>query len=68
MPDKYKNLKRKAQKLRSKNKMCLDKKAFETKEDAFQKGQSSYQCKHCGKWHRSGQMTEFIVKIKNKSK
>lgn len=63
MADKYKNLKRKAQKLRVKKKMCLDKEQFETEAEAYQKRQKSYKCKHCGKWHRSGQMTKFIVQV-----
>lgn len=63
MADKYKNLKRKAQKLRAKKKMCLDKKQFETEQYAYHKGQKSYKCKHCNKWHRSGQMTKFIVQL-----
>lgn len=66
MSDKYRSLKRKAQKLRAKKKMCLSKKQFETEKDAFQKGQAIYKCKHCGKWHRSGKMAKFIVEITRK--
>lgn len=60
MPDKYKHLKREIHKLRSKAKMCIDKKAFDNEEDAFQKGQTFYKCKHCGKFHRSGKLQKFI--------
>ena len=48
--------------------MCIDKKQFNSKEESFQKGQRSYLCKHCGKWHRSGQTTKFIVRMINKIK
>lgn len=65
MSDKYKHLKKKIHKQRSKEKMCLNKVAFETQELAYQKGQANYKCKYCGKWHRSGQMTKFIVQLKN---
>ena len=62
--NKYKSLSRKLRKERAKEKMCLNKKAYETKEFAYQKGQESYNCKHCGKWHRSGKMTKFIVGVR----
>jgi hypothetical protein len=61
MCDKYKNIKRKIHKKARKVKSCLDKVFFETKQEAYQKNQSTYLCKYCGKWHRSGKMTEFIV-------
>jgi hypothetical protein len=33
--------------------MCGRKKAFDNKKDAYQKGQESYECICCGKWHRA---------------
>jgi len=68
MADKYKHLKRKAQKLRKKKKMCEDKKQYETNEASFQKGQKSYKCNYCGKWHRSGQMGKFIAQLNKRKK
>jgi len=32
---------------------CEVKTAYDTKEDALQKGMKSYQCQFCGKWHRT---------------
>lgn len=64
--NKYKHLSKKAQQLRSKMKMCLTKRSYETKEEAYQKGQRIYQCKHCGKWHRSGQFAKFLSDLKYK--
>lgn len=63
--DKYKTFKVEARKMRSKKKMCLDKKQYETKQEAFQQGQNCYKCKHCGKWHRSGKIAKFITQLVN---
>jgi len=43
--------------------MCLRKRAFETPAEAFQKGQSSYRCPHCGKWHRSGTLEKLAAQL-----
>lgn len=32
---------------------CVGKAAFDTEAEAQHKGQSTYQCEHCGKWHRA---------------
>jgi hypothetical protein len=34
--------------------MCGRKAAYEDKASAYQKGQDSYLCPHCEKWHRTG--------------
>jgi hypothetical protein len=44
-------------------KSCIRKKRFATEAEAFQKGQRSYQCRHCGGWHRSGALTKIIVQL-----
>jgi hypothetical protein len=44
-------------------KTCERKKKFESADAAFQKGQHVYQCRYCGKWHRSGALTKFIVQL-----
>ncbi len=61
--NKYKWFSREAQKLRKKNKMCEDKVAFETEEEAFQKGQKTYKCNYCGKWHRSSKFAMFVNQL-----
>ena len=40
---------------------CLSKTAYPTAEAAFQKNQTVYRCRNCGKWHRSGALTQFVV-------
>lgn len=64
MANKYKHLNRKQREIEKRNKMCLNKRQFETKADAYQKGQESYKCKYCGKYHRSGKTSKFISQIK----
>jgi hypothetical protein len=44
-------------------KSCARKRAFETPEAAFQKGQSAYQCNYCGKWHRSGALAKLVAAV-----
>ena len=44
-------------------KYCQRKRAYESEAEAFQKGQRTYRCKYCGKWHRSGALTKFIVQL-----
>lgn len=63
MADKYKHLKRKIRKDRRKEKGCTSKKSYDTKEEAFQKGQKTYKCKYCGKFHRSGKMSKFLYEM-----
>lgn len=48
--------------------MCESKVQFETEEAAFQKGQKSYKCAHCGKWHRSGAFTRLVRTLENRQK
>ena len=66
--NKYKSLSRRSQRMRIKKTMCTDKVAFETKESAYQKGQQCYQCKYCGKWHRSGKIAKLIAQVNKKLK
>ena len=66
--EKYKEQKEQIHEQRSREKMCLSKLAFKTKEEAFQKGQRVYQCKFCGKWHRSGQQAKFASELKKAGK
>ena len=47
------------------NNACGRKKSFDTKDEAYQKGQISYECWYCGKFHRAsakkkrGEMKKF---------
>ena len=34
-------------------KACGRKRRFESLEEAYQKGQSTYKCRYCGGWHRA---------------
>jgi hypothetical protein len=44
--------------------MCVRKKPFNTRSEAeTQKGAQVYKCFHCGKWHRSLQLTKLINKV-----
>ncbi len=47
---------------------CESKVAFETEEAAYQKGQTSYKCQHCGKWHRSGAFGRFVKQLQRKAR
>lgn len=49
-------------------KACERKRAYDTKEDAFQKGQQSYLCRYCGKWHRSGELGKLVARLLGKGK
>ena len=62
--NKYKQLSEEARALRSKVKMCLSKRAYNTKEAATQKGQRVYQCKHCDKRHQTSLLTKFANCLK----
>jgi transposase-like protein len=62
--NKYKHLSKEIRNERIKIKGCIDKKQFDTEKEAYQKGQDSYKCKHCGKWHRSGRLSKLISTIK----
>jgi hypothetical protein len=59
---------RKQRKLR---RMCLDKRAYKTKEAAYQKGMKVYLCPHCRKWHRASLVENYVrkkhVKVKRPS-
>jgi len=63
--DKYKDQKEQIHEQIRREKMCLNKLTFNTKEEAFLKGQRVYKCKFCEKWHRSGQQAKFIAELKS---
>ncbi|MDE2098703.1 MAG: hypothetical protein KGL39_15725 [Patescibacteria group bacterium] len=45
-------------------KSCQRKRAYPTKELAYQKGQQVYRCRHCGHWHRSGALAKLNAQLK----
>lgn len=45
---------------------CGKKKRFSSKKESYQKGQISYKCYYCGKWHRAS-VKKKIGKTKNYS-
>jgi aspartate carbamoyltransferase regulatory subunit len=65
MCDKYRNIKKKIHKAKSKHKMCLDKSQFDTKEQAYQKGMTAYKCKYCGKYHRTSEIKRLLSYLKH---
>lgn len=62
--NKYKSESRKARKANARLHACERKVAYDTAEAAYQKGQESYRCKYCGKWHRSGSFSKLLSKVK----
>jgi hypothetical protein len=66
MSNKYKELSKAAHEERRKHKMCLDKHAYNTPEEAFDKHQKIYKCPYCGKWHRSGQLDRLVHVLRGK--
>lgn len=67
--NKYAAQSKQAQEQRSIKKMCHDKFAFYTEDAAKKlKSQRVYKCPHCGLWHRSGQLTQFIKSIVKRAK
>jgi hypothetical protein len=64
--NKYKAQSQAAQKKRKLEKMCLNKKAFNSPEEAEQKNQRVYQCPNCKKWHRSGAEMRLIRQVEKK--
>lgn len=65
--NKYFELSGEARRKRAIENGCVGKTAYESKEESYQKGQVSYLCKNCGKWHRSGKVSKFIAGIVKKS-
>jgi hypothetical protein len=44
-------------------KSCQRKRRYNTEAEAYQKGQSTYHCKHCNGWHRSGALATLISRL-----
>jgi len=61
--NKYKKLANQIRKQKTKDKMCTNKRKFNTPEEASQKGMNTYECPHCGKWHRTSDTVHKLKKI-----
>lgn len=57
--NKYAHESRVAQKMRRVERGCLYKKAWNSPEEAVQKGQAVYHCEYCGKWHRTSKKATY---------
>jgi Zn-finger protein len=44
-------------------KTCTRKKAYPSREAAFQKGQEVYQCRYCHQFHRSGSLSKLVAAL-----
>jgi hypothetical protein len=64
--NKYREHSRAAQKAAKRLKACESKAAFDTEEAAYQKGQRTYRCPHCNKWHRSGAFATLVNTLKKR--
>ncbi len=49
-------------------KACVSKAVYETAEASYQKGQCSYKCPFCRKWHRSGWPLTFANTLRKRYK
>jgi Zn-finger protein len=61
MANKYRAQSRAAQAERRKFRMCDRKVGYATPDEARQRGQDIYQCKHCHLWHRTGQLASLLA-------
>jgi hypothetical protein len=64
--NKYKQFAKRAREVGHRYSSCERKRVFDTREEAFQKGQEVYHCKYCGKWHRTGQIHKLVSFSKRK--
>lgn len=65
--NKYKEESKKAQAAARRLRACESKRAYDTEEEAYQKGQTTYRCRYCGKWHRSGSFTTLVRTLENRA-
>jgi hypothetical protein len=67
MSNKYKALSKAAHEERRRQKMCLDKHAYDTQEEALDPHQKIYKCPYCSKWHRTGQLDQYTKRKREKN-
>lgn len=63
MANKYLQASQEAQEYARRLRGCLSKKAYESPEAAFQKGQTYYHCRWCNKYHRSGKLAKLLAQV-----
>lgn len=66
--NKYEAQAKAAREANRRRKMCEAKAVFESEEEAYQKNQTAYCCRYCGKWHRSGAFTKLIRSVQKRTK
>lgn len=59
--NKYAAQSRASQRARRQRRMCDDKVGFDSPEAARQTGQEFYRCKHCKRYHRTGQLASLLA-------
>lgn len=64
--NKYRAQANESRRRRKVNRMCGQKRRYDSEEAAYQKGQRSYACPHCGGWHRSGKFAELVATVKKR--
>lgn len=64
--NKYASFSKQSQAERRRWRTCERKKAFNSPEEAAQKGQNVYQCPYCHKWHRSGAFAQLVAIVRQK--
>jgi hypothetical protein len=65
--NKYRRFSRQAQRRLRKQKMCSQKRAFESAGDARQPGNDIYECPYCHKWHRTGAVAKLAAQLLKRS-
>ena len=64
--NKYEHHARKARTASKIDRMCRNKRRYDTEADAYQKNPRTYLCPHCKGWHRSGKFEELVRISKRK--
>lgn len=65
MANKYSQASKEAREAARRLRACESKVAYKTPEEAYQKGQTYYQCRYCGQYHRSGKFATLLAKAGN---
>ena len=64
--NKYISFSKSAKEERKRKKSCDSKTKFDSPQEAYQKGQTFYLCKYCGKYHRSGSLSRLIAFVRKR--
>ena len=63
MVNKYRQFSKANAAARRRDKMCGQKRAYATAEDAYQKGVNVYECPYCHRWHRTHAPATLAVRL-----